>query len=150
VALHVDILDAIAQTIRNLNLDGDPEVRVYKRFNEKEAIDAGIHVCRSSERHSDGTMGADEISFPAVLFMVAGNTGGARENEELLSGWRDEIFEACHLKRDPIDDGAVTENGTTPVICRVDFGEDFLDQFWQKRWDVNHMVVWSTIRKPRT
>ena len=148
--LHVDVLDAVMQTIENLGLDGDPVIRVYKRFNEKEAISPGIHIFRAAQKHGDGTMGADEIGFPAVIYMVAGNTGGARENEEKISGWRDELFDAFHMRREPIDNGAITENRVTPLICTVDFAGDFIDQFWQKRWDTNTMVVWSWIRKPRT
>lgn len=147
--LYVDVMNAVASTIRNLSLDGAPEVRVYVRFNEREQVEPGIHICRGAQRHGDGTMGADEIAYPAVIYMVVGNTAGDRDNEELISGWRDDLFEAFHIRREPIDDGAITKSGVTPLVCKVDFGSDFLDQHWQQRWSVNHMVIWSWIRKPR-
>lgn len=152
MALHVQVLDAVADYIRDLRLAHDPYLHIAKRFNEEESLsDNTIYICRAPERETPGTIGANEIGFPAVIYMVQGTFGDARENEEIISEWRDIIYDAFHLKREPIEDITEDRDATvTPIICKVDFGADFLDEFWQKRWDVNHMQIICYMRRVRT
>jgi len=148
-AIFTTIHDRIKQQIEDLRLRYSPRVIVAKRFNEIETPQNNtIYVCRSSERFGAGTIGADEIGYPAVLFMVRGTGGAQEENAEVVSHWREDIRERFCDKRDAIRDLNLTD--VTPLIARVDFGSDFLDEFWQRRWDVNHMQILVWIRKLRS
>ena len=152
MALHYQIQDAVKNKLSSLRLRNNPTLMIAKRLNETEAMMHNtIHLCRSSEVDGDGTIGANAIGFPTVLFATLGTGGAPRDNEELVSEWRDVIYDAFHHKREPIF-GIVSDRNltVTPMICRVDFGSDFLDDYWQKRWDVDHMVIWSYFRRLRT
>jgi hypothetical protein len=152
MAIHVQVLDAIAVKLRDMGLSGDPTIQVSKRFNETEALSHNtVYVFRSAEIDAAGSIGSNEIGYPAVIVMVKGTGGGLRENEEEVSDWRDAIVEEFHQRRAPIS-GIEEDRGIalTPMICRVDFGTDFADETWKSRWDINHLVIISYIRKGRT
>ena len=152
MAIHVQVLDAVAAKLREMGLSGDPTIQVSKRFNETEALSHNtVYVFRSAEIDAAGSIGSNEIGYPAVIVMVKGTGGGIRENEEDISDWRDAIVEEFHQRRAPIS-GIEEDRGIdlTPMICRVDFGTDFADEGWKARWDINHLVIISYIRKGRT
>ncbi len=145
-AVHYRILNAVASTIENARLTESPRIVIEKRFQERQRPEANtISVSRAPEQYQGGTMGAYQIGFPAVLVMMRGTGGAARENEATVSEWRWHLHTMFADKRNPIADLGIP--GVTPVICRVDPGEDFLDEFWKARWDANHMLVVCYIRK---
>jgi hypothetical protein len=151
MAVHVQVLDAVAEHLRDMGLSRNPTIQVSKRFNETSALMPNtIYVCRGAEVDAAGSIGSNETGYPAVLHMVRGTGGEPRENEETISDWRDAIYEDFHQMRSPIA-GIVEDRDfrLTPMICRVDFGPDFAGEQWKAKWDVNLMVVIAYIRKLR-
>lgn len=150
MAIHTKIINDVKEKLEAIGLYGDPQVRVVHRgkFEEGTFEANTIYLCRSSERPGAGTFGSDEIGFPVVVFMVRGTGGGSRENEEEFSDWRDSIQVAFDNRREPIENLSIT--GVTPLICRLDYEGDFLEEFFKSRWSVNHLAIWCFVRKLRS
>lgn len=144
---YYDVLTAVASTMEELDLDGQPQVVPGKRFSESEAMSDGVHLFRSEPKFEEGTMGADDTDYPVVVLLVVGQSGGLRENEERISLWREKIVDAFHYRR-PLQ--SINDSDSVYQISRVDQGSDFLNEFWQQRWDANHMVIWNLVRRWRT
>ena len=141
-----DIVTKIAEKIAELDLEEQPQVVPGKRFSEDEALTDGVHLYRSEPKFEPGTMGADDTDYPVVVLMVVGQSGGIRENEEMISDWREKIINAFHYQR-PLQE--LNDDDSTYQISRTEQGSDFLGELWQKRWDANHKVIWNLVRRWR-
>lgn len=150
---HSRIQEAIQAAIRDASLPklDSEDVRIETGYQMNSSGRRGVFLSKSTERPLSGTMGLNETSYPVVVVLMEGGGGTAERSNPHVAQWRQDIIDIFRDRREPVVTylTEVDPAEISIVICRVDFGSNYLDKYWRDAWDANHFVIWVTARTAR-